>query len=120
MKKRVLKEKKFLQRVYRSKNLKPVDAATVDQLKALLAAIHLVINKKVPITNKLAAEFLKLKKKTLDEIKRLFRNPKDLSQLFKLSRGEITKIIEKYFDQIKLALSSYFIKKEKTESDFVK
>ena len=113
MKQRVVKEKKFLNRVYRSKDLQPVEEGTLDQLRALLAAVHLVINKRVPINKKIAEEFLKLKKKTIADLKRLFKSPEDLTKLFKLNRAEITKIIKKYFDQIKLTLSPYFSKPKK-------
>ena len=115
MKQRVIKEKQFLRRVHKSKDFKPIEGGTVDQLKALLAAVHLVINKKVPITKKIVEEFLKLKKKTIEDLKTTFRKPEDLLKIFKLSRAEITKIIRKYFDIIKITLSPYF-KKGKVEN----
>ena len=119
MKQRVVKEKKFLNRVYRSKDLKPVEEGTLDQLRSLLAAVHLVINKRVPLTKKIAEEFLKLKKKTIDDLKKTFKSPEDILKLFKLSRADITKIIQKYFAQIKLALAPYFNKHKKEDDNLL-
>ena len=110
MKQRVLSEKNFLRKVHRNKNFKPVESASLNQLKALLTAAHLVINKKVPLTKRLVKEFLSLHKKKIANLKRVFQKPQDLLKLFKLSRSEITKIIKRYFGLIKLTLTPYFKK----------
>ena len=118
MRQKVIKEKKFLHQLYKAKDLKLIELATIDQLKALLTAIHLVINKKVPITKKIVTEFLKLKKRTISDLKKYFQQPEDFSKLLKLDRAQITKLIRKFFDQIHLTLSPYFELQSRKKRDY--
>ena len=115
MRYRVTQERDFLRKVYRSKDFKRVERASLDQLKAILAAVHFVINKKVPITKALAQAFLQLKKKTIEDLKKTFKQPEDLLKLFKLDRNQVIKIVKKYFDIIKAILGPYF--KKTAQSD---
>ena len=116
MKHKVIQEKHFLRKIHKTKDFKQVERASLDQLKAILAAVHFVINKKVPITKTLAKEFLKLKKKTIEDLKNTFKQPGDLLKLFKLDRNQVIKIVKKYFDLIKITLGPYFKSGDKQEN----
>ena len=113
MKEKVVREKKFLRRVYKTKDFKLIDKASFDQLKAILIATHLVINKKVPITKKIAKDFLSLGVKVLEDLKKVFKEPQDLLKLFQLDRAQVVKILKKYFGALKITLKPYFTKARK-------
>ena len=116
MRHRIIQEKNFLRKVHKTKDFKQVERASFDQLKAILTAVHFVINKKVPITKALARTFLQLKKKTIEDLKKTFKSPEDLLKLFKLDRNQVIKIVKKYFDLIKATLGPYFNKKTRPEN----
>ena len=113
MRDKVVKEKKFLKRIYKTKDFKLIDSASFDQIKAILIAVHLVINKKVPINRKIAKNFLSLGAKTIEELKKVFKDPQDLLKLFKLGREHAIKILKKYFGTLKIALKPYFTQAQK-------
>ena len=105
----VVKQKDFLKGVYKSRKAgKKIQGADQKQLKALAFAVHLVINKKVPLTKKIAKYFSGLKKSKIASLKHFFGEKSQITALIKSEKKYQIKIIKRFIHLIKILLTSFF------------
>ena len=104
----VIKEKDFIRKVYKSKSFKPLQSAEGHHLKSLLKAVHLVINRKVPLTTKVINAVSKIDRKTVRKLKRAIQNKEKLFGLLNAKKESILKIVKKFYNIIRVFLGSYF------------
>ena len=108
MRRSVIKEKDFIRQVYKSKSFKPLRSAEGHHLKSLLKAVHLVINKKVPITTSVINAVAKIDRRTVRKLKRAIQNKEKFATLLNAKKESILKLVTKFYDIIRAFLGSYF------------
>ena len=118
----ISKEQDFLKKIYKAKTSKQqqqqrLKEAKESELKALVIAVHLVVSKKVPLTQKIVEYLSKVHKKRIGTLKKYFGDKEKLKNLLSLAKSPRIKILHKYIGIIKVLLSAFFepLKSSKNE-----
>ena len=109
MRANIVKQKEFLKKVYKSRKAsEKIQEADPQQLKALAFAVHLVINKRVPLTKRIAKFFNKLSKSRIGALKRFFGSKEQLLSFLKSDKKKQIRVIKRFVHLIKVLLTSFF------------
>ena len=114
----VSKEKDFLRTVYKSRKASgKIQEANPKELKALAFAVHLVINKQIPLTKKIAKFFSKIGKSKISALKRFFGSKEQVLAFIKSDKKNQIRVIKRFVHLIKVLLTSFFAPDNKIVSE---
>jgi len=108
MRRSLQENKNFLKKVHKSSSVKALEKAENSELKTLGYAVHLVLNRKVPLNKKIIKYCTDINRKKINALKKIFANKENFKNLSKLSKSEQLKIFRRYINIIKVLLSSFF------------
>ena len=105
----IIKERDFLKKVYKGRKIDgKIQSANPKELKALAFAVHLVINKQVPLTKRIAKFFSSISKSRIANLKRYFGSKDQLLSFLKLEKKTQIRVIKRFAHLIKVLLTSFF------------
>ena len=118
MRRAITDEKAFLKKVYKSrKPVKKIQEAEPKELKALALAIHLVVNKQVPLTKRIAKFFSTVSKAKINSLKRVFGSKEQVFSFIKSEKKHQIRVIKRFVHLIKILLTSFFAPDNKVVSE---